>query len=274
MDKKFIVVSVPKSGSTYFMKSLQLVRGSAILWYEPLLGWARDCRAKGTCSWAETQAALEAGYQTALDEKQRGDLVGFKVQLDQQLELRHASRFARWATCRNITVVHLQRHAALESFVTLQDEALDLVSSGTFADRNELGSNATGVLVAERPPIQLDVRIAVEYVRRIDEQHRSFRQAVQDVPGLAYYPMSYESIARDETIASRHWAALLTFLQVKQPWPDLAHATDCDLHPKHCFARVHPGNCRSKIANWRELRHALYVDRLDSFWACDWRAAP
>jgi hypothetical protein len=61
--------------------------------------------------------------------------VGIKLMYD-QIPDRFRTKFAHWVGCNNVTIVHLVRESAVESFWSLQARLVDTLVSGKYTDRS------------------------------------------------------------------------------------------------------------------------------------------
>lgn len=270
-----ILLASPKSGSTFVQQMLN--SHQAILFgRERILDAYRECRtrAEGRCSWDETQGSLESVF---MEYRAKGwyptkQVVGFKVQYEHiPAELR--PEFAAWLECNNVTVLHLNRGAVVESFWTMQAQVLDAMQlKGDEEKLQVTGEKGLDVKVEDldsnKESIPLDPSKASEYVRAVEADRADYRQLLVHGPHrVAYQELYYEHITknRGDEVGEAEWAAVLAFLGLEGELGNQVIRLHSD------SIRVHPGTCAEKISNWEQVRKAL--EGTDTLVACDAQTA-
>jgi len=231
----FVILSAPKSGTTWFRKMLASHPNFASRG-EQLLDFSRE---GANPAWGAVEERLDA----ALADAPVNSRPGFVLMYDHLPQGSH-DRFAAWCFCNGVSVIHLIRSSALESFWTLQAEVRDVVDLGKdYVDSSPVDLSAR--LRSNRRAIALDAQRARAYVTNVEASRGAYRDALKYSRPVEYMEVFYEDLIRDPGSLTRRLGAVQAFLGV--PLHDLnAYAT----------RRMHPGNCREKIANWGAVARA------------------
>jgi hypothetical protein len=254
-----IFLTTQKSGSTWAQRRLNTHPQMSILG-ESLLDFSRDCRQTeaGSCTWAEFKQQLDYLYETRRKDVK---VAGFNLMYD-HIPLEYRPLVADWAGCRNAYVVHLVRSASVESFWTLQIQLQDMVQLGEYKDRNNVNeAPIAGKLSSNKNKINLDPSLAADYVTSLESHRELYRRMFRYHPGVRYTEIFYESLSHaDASIAKMHWNQVQAFVGVSvAPMQDT-------------LQRLHPGTCKTKIANYNEVMLALKGTTAE--WACQGQVQP
>ncbi len=237
-QRPFVVLSAPKSGTTWFRRMLGThpalsSRG------ERLLDFSRTAERR---NWAAAARHLDA----ALAEPPPGPKRPGFVLMYEHLPPGSEARFAAWAHCAGAQVVHLIRSSALESYWTLQAEVRDAVDLGRgYVDSSPVDLSAQ--LRSNRRAIALDAARARAYVKNVEARRRRYRDALKYHRPVEYMEVYYEDLVRaDPGSLGRRLHSVQAFLGV-----DARFSLDANV-----TWRMHPGACREKIANWDAVARA------------------
>eukprot|EP00927_Polykrikos_kofoidii_P009602 TRINITY_DN14006_c0_g1_i1.p1 TRINITY_DN14006_c0_g1~~TRINITY_DN14006_c0_g1_i1.p1 ORF type:complete len:367 (-),score=45.27 TRINITY_DN14006_c0_g1_i1:205-1305(-) len=267
---RVIMLGTQKSGSTWMVRRLG-THPDISFGGEEMLRW---CEAPGSvCSWAETAEKLEnvffeqirrSGFLQRLtklpaDAPVPRTVVGFKLMYN-HMPQEHRAKFADWCYCHGVTVIHMVRSASVESFWTLQAQLLDAADLGrNYTDRFVPGEGGkTAKFTSNRKALYLDPAHARDYVVGLYSIQRMYRMLLaHHAPfPIAYHELFYEDVKRGGEVAERVWNSIVAFLGLRK------------FPLKDTLVRVHPGTCKDKIENWREVKHALRGT--ESYYACEW----
>ena len=275
--RRFIILSSPKSGTTWVQMMLNT---HPHLWArgEMLLEWSRSCRGSlSGCKWTDAERLLQAAYAKPqpgqrseelkwlrLTSRGRRGAIGLVVMYD-QLPTGSVSEFSDWVWCNDVSVIHLQRSATIESFWTLQAETYDFIDLGTGGYTDNSRIDISHKLSSNSRPLMLDPVAANTYVRTVETARTVYTDALRFYPRgtIKYHALFYEDInpqrvgdthpvgsggvkTRGLELQEAHLDSLLAFLQVPLATLDTQIIT-----------RIHPHTCQEKIANWQAVARAL-----------------
>ena len=194
------------------------------------------------------QRELERGLEAAAHEsmsklvkKGKRGAVGIKLMYD-HVPAVHRSRFVQWVACSNITIIHLVRDAAVESFWSLQARLVDTIAAGKYTGRS-FDARDRGKMQSNRVALVLDEEEAQTYVRMIEGHRREYRHLLKLYGGscVPYLEVSYEQLVASAV----YFDTVLYFLGVAQP---ALRRRANHLHGSQLpLQKQHPGTCSQKI---------------------------
>jgi len=238
-----------KSGTTWGQQVINS-QGAIIMGGERLLSYSRSCVLK-SCTWNSFRLKLEAEINSLLvDHYYVGGIraIGFRIMYD-HIPGAFRGNFADWLYCHNARVFHFVRRNVISSFWTLQARLVDTLGMGEYID-DSTDKNTATTLASNRIPIVLQVQPTKDYVIRIEEVRKGFRELFTNFyyGEIPYLEMAYEDLASSK-YGSLYWNAVFEFMGVRYD-----HEMNINGMKTQ---KLHPLPCKSKIANWDEIRNAL-----------------
>ncbi|ETO12309.1 hypothetical protein RFI_25069 [Reticulomyxa filosa] len=179
-------------------------------------------------------------------------LVGFEIQIE-QIQNHLYPIFSQFVACNNITILHVQRSAAIASYWSYQADEFErmktfnigkMIRRQRYEHRKHISSMALIPTTAQK------------YVELIENRHQDFH-ILFTAPlkkKIKYHRFFYEDLIGEKKWL--FWYAIQAFLGIEQYSIPLTTGVK----------REHPRSCYQRIDNWKELQ--TYLNSTDSIYAC------
>ena len=178
----------------------------------------------------------------------RSRTMGFNIQLD-QIPYNYRREFADWVYCNGISIVHLIRSSAVESFWTLQAQTYDTLQLGEYVDNTKDSTLSTKL--KSNQGIVIDVDKAEQYVQNLNSLRQQYRKLLKFYPrGIHYHEVYYEDLllpSKTNEGFQPAWWALQSFLG----------APPMKLGTRSGMQKLHTTACVRKIRNWDQVKKRL-----------------